>query len=86
MDDELEKVKEKKFFGINKNYNNDIKEKEFDELLGEIKHTKSYSECSGLISESKSSKENNNINKKNRTKRAKKRKRRIGRNRRRRKK
>ena len=68
LDDELEKVKEKKFFGINKNYNNDIKEKEFDELLGEIKHTKSYSECSGLISESKSSKENNNINENNKKK------------------
>ena len=35
--------------------------KEFDELFGEIKQMKSYSECSGLNNESKSSKETNII-------------------------
>ena len=50
--------------------NNNISEnkknlKEFDELIGEIKQMKSYSECSGLVNESKGSKENNSNNEKN---------------------
>ena len=49
---------------INENKKNT---KEFDELFGEIKQMKSYSECSGLNNESKSSKDNT-INDKNKIK------------------
>ena len=48
---------------INNPHEKNKNAKEFDELLGEIKQMKSYSECSGLVNESKSSKENNNNNK-----------------------
>ena len=51
----------------NNNSQNKKKLKGFDDLVGEIKQMKSYSECSGLINESKSSKENNTNNEKDST-------------------
>ena len=61
-EDEPEEKKEieKENLIMNKNSENKKNLKEFEELFGEIKQMKSYSECSGLVNESKNSKENNN--------------------------
>ena len=55
----IDKEKDNKY--VINHENNKKNNKEFDELLGEIKQMKSYSECSGQNNESKSSKETNNV-------------------------
>lgn len=62
-----EDKKEKENMRINIANENKKNIKEFDELFGEIKQMKSFSECSGLNNESKSSKDNTN-NEKNKIK------------------
>ena len=64
---QIDDKKEKENFKINIINENKKNIKEFDELFGEIRQMKSFSECSGLNNESKSSKDNTN-NEKNKIK------------------
>ena len=71
LDDETEENKEKNKLILNNFEKNKKNINEFEELFGEIKNMKSYSECSGLVNESKSSKDNNNNNKEKQENKAK---------------
>ena len=64
-DIEPEEKKKKNYLIIKNPSKNKNNIKEFDELYSDIKQMKSYSECSGLVNESKSNKENSNKDEKN---------------------